>query len=117
VLTLADTGHPLTVPQVDDALTAYGVTERPEDRQELGQVVAQVGEWTWAEKDCRYVGTMAAGWADDEPDARHPWLLAGATRIAWAHRHGCLTEAGHAAAVTALVGTVPGPPGDRPGPR
>lgn len=103
VITLSDTGHPLTHADIDEALNAYGATEQPEDREELGQIVAAASSWTFTDRTCIYARTMIDSWATENPDARHPWLLAQATRIAAAHRRGCLTEADHAAAVNTLA--------------
>ena len=40
VVTVADSGHPLTASDIDSALRAYGAVEQPGDRERLGQTVA-----------------------------------------------------------------------------
>jgi P4 family phage/plasmid primase-like protien len=103
VLTIPDVGHPLTVTEIAEALDAYGIGELPEDRDRLGAVVSDTSGWTWAPRTCIYAKTMVASWASDSPDARHPWLVSQATRLAAARRLGCITEADHRAAVDALA--------------
>lgn len=103
VITLPDTGHPLTVTEIDEALNAYGATEQPEDREEHGQVLATPASWAYADRTCIYARTMIDSWASENPTARHPWLLAQATRIAAAHRRGCLTQADYTTAVHTLA--------------
>lgn len=101
---IADRGRPITVEELDDALRAYGVVELPGDTDEPGNLaVSPPADWQWGERTCRYAAGMAEGWRDDHPLARHPWLVAQATRIAAAHRYGCFDAAGHHAAVSALV--------------
>lgn len=103
VVALSGTGYALTVAEVAEALDAYGVPELPEDTERLGAVVAPPGEWEWATVTCNYVRGMVAGWAADPAKAgRHPWLVSQATRLAAAHRLGCVTEADYRAAWDAL---------------
>lgn len=105
VLGIADRGKPLSVDDVDEALTAYGATERDGDRDEPGQaVVSAPAEWQWANQTCNYTIGMMDGWRNDNPTARHPWLVAQATRIASGHRYGCFDEAGYHGTVGTLVG-------------
>lgn len=92
ILTLDDVGHGLGHDEINESLNAYGAVEQPEDREELGRIVEATSSWSWAERTCIYARAMIDSWAGERPDARHPWLLAQATRIAAAHRHGCLTE-------------------------
>jgi P4 family phage/plasmid primase-like protien len=103
VITLHEGGRPLTVAEVDEALTAYNVVETPEDRQETGNLVKATNEWGWADRTCRYTAAMTTGWSTEHPDARHPWLVSQATRLAAAHRLGCITNTDHAAAVHTLA--------------
>ncbi|QXO14212.1 DNA primase [Gordonia phage Bock] len=85
-----DTGAPLTVVQVRDALEAAGIDELPV--QNTTVVVSSPSNWRHRpDGRCGYADKMIDGWAGDNPDARHPWLLAQATRIAAARRYGCLT--------------------------
>lgn len=105
VLGIADRGKPLSVDDVDEALTAYNFPEKPHDRDEAGQaVVSAPAEWRWANQTCNYMTGMMDGWRSDNPTARHPWLVAQATRIASGHRYGCFDEAGYHGTVGVLVG-------------
>lgn len=103
VITLADSGHPLTAAEIDDALRAYGVEELPGDRDNTGSVVADPGRWRWASATCAYVEAMVASWQTSTPSARHPWLVSQFTRLACAHRLGCITEGDYAEACTRLT--------------
>ncbi|QFG08917.1 DNA primase [Mycobacterium phage MalagasyRose] len=100
-----DTGGPLTVDEVRERLDEAGVPHLDGDGSSL---VAHIdlsppSTWAWAATACHYATTMAAGWAQDNPPDRHPWLVAQATRIAAAHRNGCLTQAQHRDMVQALA--------------
>lgn len=95
VTALPGTGYPLTTRDLADTLDAYGITELPEDTEQLGDIIAPPAEWEWATTTCPYARRMIAGWATDTPTARHPWLLAQATRLAAAHRNGCITHTDH----------------------
>lgn len=104
VLGIRDRGRALTVEEADDALRAYGCVELPGDTDEPGNIaVNPPANWQWAPLTCTYAVGMAGGWRNDHPTARHPWLLAQATRIAAGHRNGCYNAAGHNSAVAALV--------------
>lgn len=103
VLTLADIGRPLSVAEIDEALNAYGAVEQPEDRDEVGQTIAPAASWEHAPRTCIYARTMIDSWANETPTGRHPWLVAQATRIAAAHRYGCLTDQDHEEARAALA--------------
>lgn len=104
VLGLSDVGHPLTVEELDERLVEYGAVELPGDRDAPGNIaVSPPANWQWAPQTCNYVIRMADGWAMDDPAARHPWLVAQATRIAAGHRYGCFDEAGYAGTVGLLV--------------
>lgn len=96
-------GRPLTVAEIAEVLDAYGVPELPEDHDHLGDLVLAPSEWEFAATTCPYVKRMISGWQGDTPTARHPWLVSQATRLAAAHRHGCVTAADHAAAQETLV--------------
>ena len=85
---------PLGVDQLMEVLDAYGAPERSGDRELLGEVVSDPCGWSWAKQPCDYVTGMVDGWQRDLPrTGRHPWLVAQATRLACAHRYGCLIEA------------------------
>ncbi len=96
-------GTPVSLEQIRECLDAYGIRELAEDREQLGETVAEAGGWRFADRTCSYVTTMAEGWATDTPGARHPWLVGQATRLAAAHRRGCITEQDHTAALAALA--------------
>lgn len=109
VIGVPDTGRPLEIDELDDALNAYGAVELPGDRDEPGSaVVSEPGTWGWAPRTCNYATAMVASWSSDEPAARHPWLVRQATRIAAAHRYGCFDADGHTAAVNRLAGVFHG---------
>ena len=93
-------GAPVTLEQIRDALDAYGVVELASDPL-LAEPV-DTSTWTHADHTCPYARDMIRGWGSDTPDARHPWLLSQATRLAVAHRYGCLTTSDHTKAATAL---------------
>lgn len=97
----ADTGTPLTYGEILDALDAYGIAELTSDP--LLTEPVDTGAWTWAERTCSYVQKMVASWATEKPDARHPWMLAQATRLACARRKGCITDSDHTAAIDTLT--------------
>lgn len=97
------TGYALTVRDVAEILDEWA-PERPEDTEQLGPVISSPTGWAWGPTTCGYVKGMVAGWATDTPDARHPWLVAQATRLAAAHRLGCVTETDHEDAWAALNG-------------
>lgn len=104
VLCLSDTGHPLTTSEVSEALDAYGIPAQAGDAEQLGEMLAPAEEWQWATETCPYAAAMIAGWErQDPPPARHPWLVGQATRLAAAHRNGCLTAAEHANGVAVLT--------------
>ena len=91
----ADTGGPLTVAEIDERLTEVGIDEEDGDADTGREIVCPPAEWTWAVSTCGYVNRMIDGWATDVPPARHPWLVSGYTRLACAHRLGCISEENH----------------------
>jgi hypothetical protein len=95
VLTVPSTGSPIALETIADTCTQYGIPEHDEDSEILGDVKAPAGDWTWATQTCQYVTRMISGWQNDNPPVRHPWLVAQATRLAVAHRLGCITQADH----------------------
>ena len=103
VMAFGDTGAPLSVERIVEALDEWGVEEMPEDTRGLGEVVAPPADWGYAAQTCGYAATMAREWATDNPEARHPWLVQQAVRIAAAHRYGCLDEAGRQLVTAQLV--------------
>ena len=95
-------GAPVSLKQLDETCDTYNVPEVAGDRDVLGEAVSARGTWGYAASTCSYVQAMVDGWASDTPAARHPWLLGQATRLAAAHRLGCLTETDHGAALDTL---------------
>lgn len=95
-------GHPLTITEVDEQLTAYNVPEAPGDRDAHGEPVAPEGAWTWADVSHPAVALAVASWGHQTPRARHPWLLGAATSLTFAHRLGIITENDYRHAVQVL---------------
>lgn len=102
VLTFTQGGAPIAVEAITETLDNYNIPDLPEDDIDLGTVVSGPSEWTYGDRDCSYGQRMVDGWAHDTPTARHPWLVSQATRLAAAHRHGCLTADGAQRAAQAL---------------
>ena len=98
-----NSGGPVTLTRVAEALMEYGVKELPGDRDTLGEVVSEPGSWTWADSTCGYVAAMVTNWGSDKPSARHPWLVSQATRLAAAHRNGCITQVDYQRAAERLT--------------
>lgn len=103
VLTLADTGHPITLADLTEALNAYGIPALPEDREELSAALTTPADWTWAPSTCTYATKTTRAWATETPDARHPWLLSAAVRLAAMHANGCINAPDHQHAHTQLA--------------
>jgi hypothetical protein len=95
-------GAPVSLDRVAEVLEDYDVAWE-EDDEHLGEVVAPAGDWAFAETTCSYVTKMITGWASDKPAARHPWLVGQATRLAAAHRLGCISETEHGDAIATLT--------------
>lgn len=104
VLCIPDSGAPLSMDDIDEHLDEAGIHQIDDTENNTGNntAVSDVADWRYAAIVCGYAHTMIAGWAADSPTARHPWLLSQATRLAAAHRNGCLTEADHRAAAGKL---------------
>ncbi|AKJ72333.1 DNA polymerase/primase [Gordonia phage GMA4] len=95
-------GAPLSIAEILDVLDEYGIEQM--DTDPLLAEPVDTSLWAWKnDGGCAYAAKMIDNWATDSPTARHPWLLAQATRLACAHRAGCLTAADHNRAVTALT--------------
>lgn len=87
-------GRPLFVDDVNGALDAYGVPEISE-AEATAAVVSPPSIWPWmpdrVTAPCRYVATVAGGWATDPVrGSRHNWLVDQAVRLHEFHRRGCL---------------------------
>jgi hypothetical protein len=96
-----DIGAPLTVDEIDERLNEAGIYASDADERPT-EMLSAPAQWRYAPATCGYVKTMVAGWCGDNPTARHPWLVSQATRLAAAHRNGCLTEQYHNEAVAHL---------------
>lgn len=96
-------GSPLSLTRLREVCDQYGVVEQSEDREVLGEVVQPAATWAYGDPTCKYLVGMITGWADDQPDGRHPWLVSQSVRLAAARRLGCITEADHGQAVEALT--------------
>ena len=97
--------RPLTVAEVDRALTKLGIAELEDDRAAGGAAVSPPASWRFADATCGYVAKMLDGWDTDQPQpggGRHPFVLSQHVRLACAHRLGCVTETDHARGRDAL---------------
>lgn len=103
VLTVTDTGYPLTLTEVRDALNAYGIPEQAGDTEELGALISSPSSWTWAPDTCTYAAKTMRAWSEETPAARHPWLISAAVRLAAMRANGCVTQHEHDTAKRALV--------------
>jgi hypothetical protein len=88
VHTYADTGSPLTLAEVDARLSAVGVFEAPDDREDYAdrKTISPPEDWEFADETCKYVAVMIDGWADDaesfeEGKGRHPSALSQFVRL------------------------------------
>lgn len=104
VLTTADNGRLLDIREINDALQTYGVAAMSSDNEDLGEPLTDPDTWTWANHTCGYAAKTITGWANETPDARHPWLMAAAVRLAAMHANNCITRADHDAARRTLIG-------------
>ena len=96
------TGAPLTLDEISERLDERDIPAL--DCDQLLDEPVDTTTWAWKpDGTCTYARKMIAGWATDQPTARHPWLLSQATRLAAAHRAGCLTHTDHQNAIDALV--------------
>lgn len=111
VVCRATGGRPLAAREVADACDTYNIGEAhtapPSAPTGIGALPATpTPAAPAAPRDatpCPYVTEMLTGWDNDQPPARHPWLLSQATRLAAAIAHGCLTAAEAREAVTRLA--------------
>lgn len=87
-----DTGAPLGIGELRERLDEAGVVALDADDRGASEL-SPVEGWGYSDTACGYAVTMIRkGWPADSPTARHPHLLGQATRLAVAHRVGCLTE-------------------------
>lgn len=86
-------GAPLTIDEIADRLDEFGVPAMESDK--LLDEPMNLDDVDWADETCPYVRFMIESWASDHPEARHPWMIAQATRLAAARRNGCITKPDH----------------------
>jgi hypothetical protein len=96
-------GSQLSLKRLAETLDEYGIPEMAEDSEPLDEVTSPESSWTFADITCPYAGQMMTGWETDKPDQRHPWLVSQATRLAAAHRAGCISETDHKEAIRILT--------------
>ena len=97
-------GMPVSLAMVREICDGLAVAEEREDREPLGEQVSVAGDWSYAERSCRYMQRVVSGWATDTANgSRHNWLLGKMTRLAAAHRYGCLTQDDRQTAFEVLV--------------
>lgn len=99
----ADTGAPLDVERILETLDEFNVPAMQDDTRDPGAIISAPAEWTFAPATCGYAARMGAQWATETPDARHPWLVRHAVRVAAAHRNGCVDETGRNLLAAQLV--------------
>src|SRR5699024_6006858 len=103
VVTTADNGRPLTLDEIIDTLGEYSVPEYDDDGATLGETINDPEGWERTEHACPYAKSVIKEWRQDTPDARHPWLVSGAVRLAAMHAHGCLSREEHIKGRTVLT--------------
>jgi len=87
-----DDAEPLTLDEIDDRLTDAAI---PTARDEPpGEGAAPAAGWATAGATCHYAAAMLEAWQLERVDSgsRHAWLVSQATRLAAAHRLGCLAD-------------------------
>lgn len=96
-------GAPMSIDQVTEVLTCYGVPETDEYRAVAGAVVSEASAWEFGRQTTAYVEAMVTGWSKDRPDVgRHGWLVSQAVRLACARRLGRITGSDYRQATEAL---------------
>ncbi|MBU8819895.1 hypothetical protein KL864_28830 [Mycolicibacterium goodii] len=94
VRTIADTGGPLTLAEVDERLNEVGAYETDADTAH-GEQVSDPETWEYAEDTCAYVRKWLDGIPEDGPTlgaGRHQWVMSEAVRFSCARRAGCIAE-------------------------
>ena len=95
--------EPLGYDQLTELLEARGVEAFDEDAEVLPAEQSDPSSWPWSTSTCPYLAGMVAGWATDRPTgSRHNWVVAQATRLAAAHRLGCVRQVDHQHALDVL---------------
>jgi P4 family phage/plasmid primase-like protien len=101
----------LTLIDLEDTLTRYGIAELASDRNtdDRRDVAAAPGDWKFGTVTARNVDGMIHGWATEIPgttnrqNGRNPWCFAQFHRLHSAHRLGAITEADYVVARATLV--------------
>lgn len=83
--------HPITLREIEEVVEAYGF-ERNDQEIETWTEFSAPDSWEPAAYDCMWVQTVASQISTAQPDSRHPWLVAMATKIESAARFGCVTD-------------------------
>lgn len=94
VVAYTDTGAPLTVAEVDERLSEYGIYEEDDDTAEA-VVLSPPEHWRFGADTHGYVAAILDAIPGDGPkpgDGRHPWVLRQAVRLACAYRLGCISQ-------------------------
>ena len=94
VVAHAEHGHPLLIKEIDAALSRAGITEQKGERETVsGETLSHPDAWRYnPDAGCRYVQAMVAGWANDAPSERNPWMYNKMHKIAAACRLGSSTK-------------------------
>ena len=89
-LSLSEWSRPLTVTEVEEALSSYGFA-MSDDSDDDFQIISHPSTWEPAEVDCAWSQQLAAEIEAGTTGARHPWMLSKAYKIEVAARNGCIT--------------------------
>ncbi len=91
----------MTLDIAEELLDEAGV---PDESEPTGEVEPRVPLEAWppGTETCSYFRSMVAGWAKDNPPARHPRLLDNSFRLMGSARLGCCTPADFIAAMQVL---------------
>lgn len=79
-----------TIDELLEVFDDYGIHADP--REIPSEIVAPIGDWEWADEDCKHVSRIREEWAKAEPTSRHHWLLAQSAVMHGMIRYGCVTE-------------------------
>lgn len=83
--------RPLSLDEIEDAVRTYGF-EPTITEIENWEIHSHPETWEPAEVNCMWAQTIASQISNAKPDARHPWLVAMATKIESAARNSCVTD-------------------------
>jgi hypothetical protein len=105
VVAYADNGGPLTIAEIDERLTEFGIYEEADDTKDREQI-SNPADWKFSDETCNYITELIAGLPDDGPapgGGRHQWLLKQCVRLACAVMVGCITKSDYREAKKALA--------------